>query len=77
MDMEEVELLDVKDVCAEKYSGGMKRRLSMALAFTGSPPVVMLDEPTSGMDPISRHVDHVDPARALAHKRCWKLRELE
>jgi len=36
------------------YSGGMKRRLSVALAFCGNPKIVFLDEPTTGMDPISR-----------------------
>ena len=36
------------------YSGGMKRRLSVAVALIGDPKVVYLDEPTTGMDPISR-----------------------
>lgn len=36
------------------YSGGMKRRLSVAIALLGDPKVVYLDEPTTGMDPISR-----------------------
>eukprot|EP00879_Flechtneria_rotunda_P001464 GHRR01001618.1.p1 GENE.GHRR01001618.1~~GHRR01001618.1.p1 ORF type:complete len:377 (+),score=106.50 GHRR01001618.1:215-1345(+) len=36
------------------YSGGMKRRLSVALALLGDPKIVYLDEPTTGMDPISR-----------------------
>ncbi|XP_054278944.1 phospholipid-transporting ATPase ABCA1-like isoform X2 [Macrosteles quadrilineatus] len=36
------------------YSGGNKRKLSTAIAFIGSPPVVFLDEPTSGVDPLSR-----------------------
>jgi ABC-type multidrug transport system ATPase subunit len=36
------------------FSGGMKRRLSVALACVGSPRVVFLDEPTTGMDPVSR-----------------------
>jgi ABC-2 type transport system ATP-binding protein len=40
---------------AAKYSGGMKRRLSLALALIHNPQVVFLDEPTVAMDPQSRH----------------------
>lgn len=39
---------------AEELSGGQRRKLSVAIAFLGSPSVVFLDEPTSGMDPYSR-----------------------
>lgn len=39
--------------CGE-YSGGNKRKLSMAVALIGNPLLVMLDEPTSGVDPVSR-----------------------
>lgn len=39
---------------AGTLSGGQKRKLSVAIAFIGNPTVVMLDEPTSGMDPQSR-----------------------
>ena len=45
---------DAKRVAA-KYSGGMKRRLSLALALIHDPQVVFLDEPTVAMDPQSRH----------------------
>jgi ABC-2 type transport system ATP-binding protein len=45
---------DAKRVTA-KYSGGMKRRLSLALALIHDPPVAFLDEPTVAMDPQSRH----------------------
>ncbi len=40
---------------ADKYSGGMKRRLSLALALIHDPQVAFLDEPTVAMDPQSRH----------------------
>ena len=35
----------------ETYSGGNKRKLSVAVALVGDPPVVLLDEPSTGMDP--------------------------
>jgi len=40
---------------AEKYSGGMKRRLSLVLALIHNPQIAFLDEPTVAMDPQSRH----------------------
>lgn len=36
------------------FSGGMRRRLSVAIALLGDPKVIYLDEPTTGMDPVSR-----------------------
>lgn len=42
------------DMPAGELSGGQRRKLSVAIAFLGSPAVVFLDEPTSGMDPYSR-----------------------
>eukprot|EP01029_Cantina_marsupialis_P023808 TRINITY_DN5_c0_g1_i2.p1 TRINITY_DN5_c0_g1~~TRINITY_DN5_c0_g1_i2.p1 ORF type:complete len:1881 (-),score=659.99 TRINITY_DN5_c0_g1_i2:186-5828(-) len=39
---------------AGKYSGGMQRRLSVAISTLGSPGVIFLDEPTTGMDPLTR-----------------------
>ncbi|XP_064105712.1 phospholipid-transporting ATPase ABCA1-like [Macrobrachium nipponense] len=52
-----VTLVDLTE-CAKRpsstYSGGNKRKLSTAMALVGSPPLVFLDEPTSGVDPASR-----------------------
>ncbi|CAI8597974.1 unnamed protein product [Vicia faba] len=50
----EVRLLDAARVRSGSYSGGMKRRLSVAIALIGDPKLVILDEPTTGMDPITR-----------------------
>jgi len=47
-------LVDYANRPAGTYSGGNKRKLSAAIAFIGCPPVVFLDEPTAGMDPIAR-----------------------
>jgi len=47
-------LIPVKNAQAGTFSGGMKRRLSMAIAFIGDPKIVFLDEPTTGMDPKNR-----------------------
>jgi ABC-2 type transport system ATP-binding protein len=38
----------------QEYSGGMKRRLSLAIALLHSPPILVLDEPTVGIDPLLR-----------------------
>ncbi|SMC90175.1 ABC transporter ATP-binding protein [Kibdelosporangium aridum] len=49
-----VELSHRADVPVEKLSGGERRRLDFALAIWGRPPLVILDEPTTGLDPESR-----------------------
>ena len=41
---------DLKKTRAEKLSGGQKRRVSFALALSGNPELIILDEPTVGMD---------------------------
>jgi ABC-2 type transport system ATP-binding protein len=48
------QLTDAADRRASTYSGGMRRRLDIAMSLIGSPPVIFLDEPTSGLDPQSR-----------------------
>jgi len=50
----EVNLNNIKKIPVNAFSGGMKRRLSMAIAFVGNPDIVFLDEPTTGMDPKNR-----------------------
>lgn len=50
----EVELRAKRHTRAGSLSGGMRRRLSVALAFAGDPPHVILDEPTAGVDPRAR-----------------------
>jgi len=49
-----VNLLHKKDIRSSSFSGGMKRRLSVAISSIGDPKVIFMDEPTTGMDPKSR-----------------------
>jgi ABC-2 type transport system ATP-binding protein len=62
----EMNLLDRADDYAERYSTGMRQRLSMARALLQEPTVLLLDEPTSGLDPRSA---------AQLHERMARLRE--
>lgn len=50
----EMNLKQYENVPAGTYSGGNKRKLSVAIAMIGNPPVVFLDEPSTGMDPEAR-----------------------
>jgi ABC-2 type transport system ATP-binding protein len=52
--LELVGLADVADKRAENYSGGMKKRLDAATVLVHRPPLVFLDEPTTGLDPEAR-----------------------
>ena len=52
--IEDLLLVDKTDVPSSQLSGGMKRKLSVAIALIGGSQVVILDEPTSGMDPYAR-----------------------
>lgn len=49
-----VDLADVADKVAKEFSGGMKKRLDVATALVHDPPLVFLDEPTTGLDPKAR-----------------------
>ncbi|KIZ04840.1 hypothetical protein MNEG_3122 [Monoraphidium neglectum] len=64
--LEKVKLTYAARVRSGSYSGGMKRRLSVAMALLGDPKIVYLDEPTTGMDPISRRYvwDIIQQAKA-------------
>jgi ABC-2 type transport system ATP-binding protein len=48
------DLMDAADRKAATYSGGMRRRLDIAMSLVGNPPVLFLDEPTTGLDPEAR-----------------------
>lgn len=52
--LEKVGLFDVRDRNANKLSGGMKRRLGIAQALIGEPNIIIVDEPTTGLDPEER-----------------------
>jgi ABC-2 type transport system ATP-binding protein len=52
--LERFDLLDAAKRPAKTYSGGMRRRLDLAAALVAKPPVLFLDEPTTGLDPRSR-----------------------
>jgi ABC-2 type transport system ATP-binding protein len=52
--LDQVGLLEVRDRPANKLSGGMKRRLGIAQALIGKPKIIVVDEPTTGLDPDER-----------------------
>ena len=54
--LDRFELTDEAGKPAMKYSGGMKRRLDLAMTLVGRPRIIFLDEPTTGLDPRSRRV---------------------
>jgi len=52
--LEQFDLVEAGQRRVETYSGGMRRRLDLAISLLATPPVVFLDEPTTGLDPRSR-----------------------
>ncbi|MFE6041240.1 ATP-binding cassette domain-containing protein [Streptomyces sp. NPDC056452] len=53
--LERFDLVEAAKKPASTYSGGMKRRLDLAMTLVGNPRIIFLDEPTTGLDPRSRH----------------------
>ncbi|WP_232109982.1 ATP-binding cassette domain-containing protein [Streptomyces buecherae] len=53
--LERFDLVEAAKKPAATYSGGMKRRLDIAMTLVGGPRIIFLDEPTTGLDPRSRH----------------------
>jgi len=52
--LEDFDLVAAADRTAKTYSGGMRRRLDLAVSLIATPPIIFLDEPTTGLDPRSR-----------------------
>ncbi|KAL4454193.1 hypothetical protein ABPG74_012150 [Tetrahymena malaccensis] len=52
--LDEMNLRKFEHICSRTYSGGNKRKLSVAIAMLANPPIVFLDEPSTGMDPGNR-----------------------
>ncbi|XP_006886316.1 PREDICTED: ATP-binding cassette sub-family A member 9-like [Elephantulus edwardii] len=51
----DLEMENIQDVLAQNLSGGQKRKLTFGIAILGNPQILLLDEPTAGLDPFSRH----------------------
>jgi ABC-2 type transport system ATP-binding protein len=65
--LEQFSIADAADRVVKSYSGGMRRRLDLAVSLLASPPVLFLDEPTTGLDPRSRS-DLWDTLRGLVEQ---------
>ena len=71
-EIKDVALFEKRNTFSSNLSGGMKRKLSLAIAFCGDSKVVLLDEPTSGMDPFSRRFTW-NVIRSYREDRCIVL----
>ncbi|TPG35806.1 ATP-binding cassette domain-containing protein [Mycolicibacterium hodleri] len=65
--LEQFSIADAADRPVKSYSGGMRRRIDLAVSLIASPPVLFLDEPTTGLDPRSR-IDLWDVLRDLVSR---------
>jgi ABC-2 type transport system ATP-binding protein len=65
--LEQLGLVDAADRFARTYSGGMRRRLDLGASLVGAPRLLLLDEPTTGLDPRSR-IELWDAIRALVEQ---------
>lgn len=63
--IEQFDMVEAANRPVKTYSGGMKRRIDLAMSLIASPPVIFLDEPTTGLDPRSR-VTMWDTVKSLA-----------
>ena len=65
--LDQLDLLDAADRLVRTYSGGMRRRLDLGASLVGAPRLLLLDEPTTGLDPRSR-IELWDAIRGLAER---------
>ena len=65
--LESFSLTEAGDRRAATYSGGMRRRLDIAMSLVGNPSIILLDEPTTGLDPQAR-IEVWDTIRELAQR---------
>lgn len=70
--LKSLNLFSKKDTVVKKLSGGMKRRLGIAQALIGNPDIVLLDEPTAGLDPEER-LNFKNVVREIKKDRCVVL----